>query len=143
MGGRRSGSFRAVRGSSQRTRKAVYGLNTTLRTGAASSAVVGAAIGVLAASGPVGGAIATGITVASAVSGIYADTNRAMKKGEGLPAALGTAIVKSTAEGAATTVAGQIVQAAVPMAIRATGVPVSPGARKLITAAISGAVSGS
>lgn len=104
--------------------------------------VVGAALGVLAASGPVGGAMATAIVVASEVNDLYADTNRRLRKGESLPTALGGAIVNAVASETVDHVAGQVAQTAVPLAIRATGLPVPPGVRKLITAAVAGAVSG-
>ena len=86
--------------------------------------------------------MAAAIVVASEVNDVYIDASRRVRKGESLPTALGSAIVGAVASDAADHVVGQVAQTAVPLAIRASGLPVSPGVRKLITAAVTGAVSG-
>lgn len=140
MGGRKSGSFRDLRRSSASTRRAVRHLNQTILGDAAPKLVVGAALGVIASSGPVGTTFVAAVKVAETVHDMYAATKRAQEKGASLPNALARAVAETAVSNVADHVAAQAVQAAIPGVIKSAGFKVNDVQRKLITSAVTGAI---
>jgi hypothetical protein len=141
VGGRRPGSFRHLRGRSRASRNALNNLNQTILRGAAADVIVGAAVGLLAASSPAGATIALGWAISGSVKDTYEDTQHRLENGEDLPSALGKAMVKVAARNAVGSIAGQMTAAAVPKLIADSGIRSSPEQRVILAKAASGAVS--